>query len=284
MGFDIAPCAFLPPYERPQVTVERSKNMNIDPTEVMAAACAARMSMSECCNLNMICAATPAQAGGPPSLPRMKVRRGTHLYCPGDTVGGRLYAVHSGSFKVYVPNQAAQATIVRFPVRGDFMGLESAGRPRHCTGAIALEDSYVCEVQCHASERPCPRFNHALSREIALEQKLGARLRPSGADRRLALFLLSVGTEFARLGYSPTRYRLAMARSDIANYLGLTPECVSRALLRMQLNGLLALSGREVRLLDTEILHTLANQVESRQSGDGESGVRQPAPAHSHCL
>jgi CRP/FNR family transcriptional regulator len=52
-----------------------------------------------------------------------------------------------------------------------------------------------------------------------------------------------------------------MARTDIANYLRLAPETVSRVLKRFQQDGLLAVERREVELVGREALETLAAPI-----------------------
>jgi CRP/FNR family transcriptional regulator len=52
-----------------------------------------------------------------------------------------------------------------------------------------------------------------------------------------------------------------MARTDIANYLRLAPETVSRVLRRMQDEGLLQVERREVELKQLERLEALARSV-----------------------
>ena len=52
-----------------------------------------------------------------------------------------------------------------------------------------------------------------------------------------------------------------MARTDIANYLRLAPETVSRVLRRMQDDGLLAVDRREVELLDHDRIEALAAPI-----------------------
>jgi CRP/FNR family transcriptional regulator len=52
-----------------------------------------------------------------------------------------------------------------------------------------------------------------------------------------------------------------MARTDIANYLRLAPETVSRVLRRFQLDGLLLIDRREVELLERDKLDELAASV-----------------------
>ena len=55
--------------------------------------------------------------------------------------------------------------------------------------------------------------------------------------------------------------KLSMSRADIANYLGLAVETVSRALGRMEESGLLLASGRTLRVVDHAALAALAGAV-----------------------
>ena len=48
------------------------------------------------------------------------------------------------------------------------------------------------------------------------------------ADERMAAFLISLSRRYAARGFSATRFRLTMTRTDIANYLRLASESVSR--------------------------------------------------------
>ena len=52
-----------------------------------------------------------------------------------------------------------------------------------------------------------------------------------------------------------------MTRTDIANYLRLAPETVSRVLRRFQADGLVAVDRRELELTDPDRIHDLARPV-----------------------
>ena len=81
------------------------------------------------------------------------------------------------------------------------------------------------------------------------------------ADERMAAFLVSLSRRYAQRGYSAQRFQLAMARTDIANYLGLAPETVSRVLRRLQEEGVLQVDRREFEILDPVRLQALARDV-----------------------
>ncbi|OZB70021.1 MAG: transcriptional regulator, partial [Lysobacterales bacterium 13-68-4] len=77
------------------------------------------------------------------------------------------------------------------------------------------------------------------------------------ADERVAAFLCDLGSRYAARGFSGTRFALSMSRGDIANYLRLASETVSRVLTRFRSQGLIALEGRQVALLDADALRRL---------------------------
>jgi len=80
------------------------------------------------------------------------------------------------------------------------------------------------------------------------------------AEERLATFLLDLAARYRRRGYSSTEFVLRMTREEIGSFLGLKLETVSRLFSRFQEEGLLRVSGREVRLVDIASLKRLAGQ------------------------
>lgn len=74
----------------------------------------------------------------------------------------------------------------------------------------------------------------------------------------MAAFLLDLSERYARRGFSATRFNLSMARTEIANYLRMAPETVSRVLRRLSDDGVIAVNQREMLLLDPDRLAELA--------------------------
>lgn len=79
----------------------------------------------------------------------------------------------------------------------------------------------------------------------------------------MAAFLLDLSQRYARRGFSATRFNLSMARTEIANYLRMAPETVSRVLRRLSDEGVIAVNQREMLLLDPDRLAALAAARES---------------------
>ncbi|HEU4844535.1 MAG TPA: helix-turn-helix domain-containing protein, partial [Burkholderiaceae bacterium] len=68
-------------------------------------------------------------------------------------------------------------------------------------------------------------------------------------------------------GFSPARFRLAMSRRDIADFLGLTPESVSRLMFQFKDHNLINVTGRDVTLVDAIGLKQLAANAGANAPG-----------------
>jgi CRP/FNR family transcriptional regulator len=97
---------------------------------------------------------------------------------------------------------------------------------------------------------------------------LGSR----SAEERLALFLLDLADRYQRRGYSSKEFVLRMTREEIASYLGLKLETVSRLFSHFQEIGLLQVQGRAVKVTRSRALKKLGGQ-------GGSFRALTPAPA-----
>ena len=77
----------------------------------------------------------------------------------------------------------------------------------------------------------------------------------------MAAFLISLSRRYAARGFSANRFMVAMTRTDIANYLRLASETVSRVFRRFQDDGMLRVERRDIELLQREKLEELARSV-----------------------
>jgi CRP/FNR family transcriptional regulator len=78
------------------------------------------------------------------------------------------------------------------------------------------------------------------------------------AEVRLARFLLHLSHRMAACGQSPRRFVLRMSRRDIASYLGVAHETVSRSFTALAGWGLVEVDNREVAIADMEGLRALS--------------------------
>ncbi|MDF3036696.1 MAG: anr, partial [Paucimonas sp.] len=195
---------------------------------------------------------------------RRKVPRDGNLYRMTDPFT-KLYAIRVGHFKTYQINSAGEQQITGFQMPGELLGMDAIGTGRHHCGAVALEDSEVCEIPFSSLEELIAdmptllrHFHRLMSQEITREQNAMLLLGGMRAEQRLAVFLVNLGARYAARGYSSTNFQLRMMREDIGNYLGLTIESISRLLSRFKKSGFLKVSNREIEVLDPPRLKALA--------------------------
>ena len=82
------------------------------------------------------------------------------------------------------------------------------------------------------------------------------------ANERIAAFLHGLSHRVAQAGGSATSLVLPMSRDDIARFLGLALETVSRGFSRLHEDGVIQASGRRVEILMPDELARLANRDE----------------------
>ncbi|HZX80050.1 MAG TPA: helix-turn-helix domain-containing protein [Lysobacter sp.] len=80
------------------------------------------------------------------------------------------------------------------------------------------------------------------------------------AHERLAAFLHDLLDRHCLLGRASHSFRLPMSREDIARFLGLTLESVSRSIGRLQELGLIRARGRQVEIIDPAELTGIAGR------------------------
>ena len=94
------------------------------------------------------------------------------------------------------------------------------------------------------------RINEFASRELMLAQEQMLLLGRRTAEEKVASFLVGWRERLAHIGDERQTIALPMSRQDIADYLGLTIETVSRTLTRFEREKMLIIVAGGVRLLD----------------------------------
>lgn len=189
---------------------------------------------------------------------------GDQLYRAGDRFR-YLYAIRSGSFKSVVIGANGDTQITHFALPGELLGLDAYSSGSHPGYAEALEESSVCllpfdQLEELAQQVPAlqKQIYSIFSEELRQEHDALLLLGKRAADARLAALLINISSRYARRGYSAAAFSLTMARTDIANYLGLTAETISRLLSKLQKQNIITVQGRAVTILDRKKLSALA--------------------------
>ena len=195
---------------------------------------------------------------------RRPVQRNDYIYHAGDKLTS-LYAVRSGSIKSYSLTDDGQEQIIGFHLPGELLGLDAIHDGAHHCSARALETTSICEIPFEELEelaQKIPGLQHQLfrlmSKELQSDEHFMLVLGKKTSEERLSNFLLSLSTRFKQRGFSGTEFNLSMSRNDIANYLGLAVETVSRLFTRFQNAGLIEVNRKLIEIKDMDGLGELA--------------------------
>jgi CRP-like cAMP-binding protein len=177
-----------------------------------------------------------------------------HLFLEGDA-RTHVYVVEAGTVLIYkiLPDAKRQIIDIAFP--GDFIGLGTADEQ-----AFAAQATEPVRVRClpaaalHQLAADDPQLSLMLYEALALELEAARN------------HLLAISHRNERRGRDARELVLPMRRADIADFLGLTIETVSRTFSKLKAEGMIELDhGGYVEILDRRALKEIAE-------GEGKRG------------
>ncbi|RPH51876.1 MAG: transcriptional regulator, partial [Lysobacterales bacterium] len=188
-------------------------------------------------------------------------REGEHIFREGDPFTA-IAAVRAGTVKTYVTDSEGREQVLGFFLPGEIIGLNAISQARYPCNAVALDSVLLCRFSfpnIAALATRMPGLQEQLFRLLSLDIGKASLLAGNfTADERMAAFLISISRRYAARGFSATRFRLTMSRTDIANYLRLASETVSRVFRRFQDEGIIAVERREIELCKPDAIEELA--------------------------
>lgn len=175
-----------------------------------------------------------------------KLKPAAYLYFEGDEVE-RLYQIQSGVVRLARVLEDGRRQVISFGYPGDIIGFPANGL--HHTDCDALTETELTPISRRALDdsQYYPELSAALMsaamREISAMQDHFMMLGRKSAAERVSSFL---SVFLARVGSTenePPTIDLPMARSDIADFLGLTTETVCRCITALRKAGVIRLDG-----------------------------------------
>lgn len=219
------------------------------------------------CPTRHVCTAVELEADTLPLMEAcmstsMPMAKGEHLYWEGDEAE-RCFVVRSGMYKSSTVRSDGSEYITGFYFPGELMGFDGQFSGHYLHSVVALETSTVCRLLI----RDLPTLwsigcGPSLLRMLAEQQAKAAcrqiNLYQSKADARLAGFLLETSRRMTGLKRDSSVIPTPMTRTDLANHLGITLECLSRVISRFTNAGLIHAQRSEIQLLKPADLKSLA--------------------------
>lgn len=175
-----------------------------------------------------------------------------------------MYNVTAGAVKLYKLMPDGRRQITGFLFAGDFIGL--ATNNAYVYSAEALVPTSLCRIprrQMDQLMEEFPKLQRRLfgmaSNELAAAQDQMLLLGRKSAKEKIASFLLGLSERANRRGQPESPVHLPMSRADIADFIGLTTETVSRTITQLKGSGVIRLlDGGRIDLVDRQALADLA--------------------------
>lgn len=190
---------------------------------------------------------------------RFEVPRGRNLILEGDS-SDNVYNIIEGDLALSRVASDGRRQILGFLRQGDFIGLTLS--ESYSFTAEALTEVRLCRFDRRSIDELVERFP-GMDRQVrrmgaaAMDrmQDLVFALGRKTAEERVAAFLLDQSVRQSCCHEPAREVRLAMTRGDMADYLGLTLETVSRIFSRLKRDGVIRLLAvNKIDILDFDSL------------------------------
>ena len=186
-----------------------------------------------------------------------------HLFAEGDPKTS-IYRVLSGALCLYKVLSDGRRQVIDFAYAGDVVGLES-GSAATCNAQATVATRVSClpaailERAAARDPRIAMQLYQTVARNFDAMRDHLVCVGQRSATERLAGFLLGLSRRRAGNGAGYDTLDLPMTRTDIADFLGLTIETVSRTLSKLKARHCIEIDqGTTIRLLDMVALEAMA--------------------------
>jgi CRP/FNR family transcriptional regulator len=191
--------------------------------------------------------------------------RGEMIFYAGD-MPSELFCVQKGIVKVYRVGSDGREQIVRLARAGDIVGYRSLiSGDRYAAFAAAIDEVEICHIPKSVFMTLLAEPNDLSARVLALlasdlrsaeERIVDMAQRP--VRERIAETLLLLKSTYGVESDEAT-LRIRLTRIELASIVGTAPESVSRILSVMKDEGMIAMQGRKLRILDHAAMVDAAN-------------------------
>ena len=174
-----------------------------------------------------------------------------------------FYNLLEGVMRLYKLLPDGRRQIVGFALPGDFLGMGASAR--HSLSADAIGPVVVCRLSRASfarffEDKPhlLRRINEFAVRELNQAQDHMVLLGRRSAQEKVASFLISWRDRLVHLKGPLKTMPLPMSRQDIADFLGLTIETVSRTFTKLERDHVIKIAPGSVSLVDPARIEALA--------------------------
>ena len=184
-----------------------------------------------------------------------KLQEGQYLFRTGDPLS-HIYTLKLGAIKSEMVFQDGIRQVTHFSLPGEPIGLDGMANGHHQVDAISLVDSQVCSISFDSLKKVELEFPALLG---GIKNSLGALLNASNihifnlinltALEKLADFLIDYSNRLSSVGFDRDNFILPMNRVDLASYLGIKIETLSRSITQLEKINAIVIQNRRIKFL-----------------------------------
>lgn len=174
-----------------------------------------------------------------------------------------LYFVNTGRIKIYKYTKDGKEQILHILSEGDFFGeLNLLKSTIYTFNAKAIDKTNVCiltkqEFKNIMIQNPeiSIKLLESVGDRLSEAENLAQNLATNDIDSRMAYLLLDLTEKYGMSNDEYLSVKLPLSREEMANYIGVTRETISRKLKKFEDEGLIKLVGtKKIMILDKEKL------------------------------
>ncbi|CUU48666.1 Crp/Fnr family transcriptional regulator [Clostridium beijerinckii] len=176
-------------------------------------------------------------------------------------IANTLYFINEGKIKLYKYTKDGKEQILHILSEGDFFGeLELIKPSKYGFNSKAIEDAKICtltkeEMKDIMMKNPeiGIKVLETVGERLSKVENLVQNLATNDVDSRMAYLIIELMEKYGENVDGNISVKLPISREDMANYIGVTRETISRKLKKLEDENLIKIIGtKTIIIIDEE--------------------------------
>ncbi len=188
-------------------------------------------------------------------------KKGQNLFYEGTRPMG-IFCINQGKVKVYKMGSNGKEQILFISKPGQFLGYRSLlSEEFYGASATVIEQAAICFIPksdfltiLNSNPSFFQKMMKAVCEELGVMESKLAQLAQKSVRERLATTIIMLKETYGMEGDGSDLIDIALSREDLANIVGTATETVIRLLSEFKSDGLIALEGKKIKVLDIDKL------------------------------
>lgn len=218
--------------------------------------------LKPCCTISSKCKAGKNDVN---SLIKEKELKQKEMLFSKDDHVENAYVVKRGVIKSFTISENGEAIILDFYYPGDIVAVDCLYNEHYANYAQATIESVICSVKKDIATRKLETVSY-LSQQLCHQKAMYRVLSKLSVKEKVCYFLMNHSMKLSAGNCPLAHFSLGLTRADIANYLGLSSETISRALNELKNNDIISNSASHFTIINPEKLRRQCNTPPYKQT------------------